>query len=167
MTILLLTSPPGAGKNTIAAAFARLLDRCAVIDVDLLRWMVLQPHKAPWDGAEGARQQQLGVLNACALARNFQTYNFPVVIHDIVSAETATVYRQELSAHGLKIILLLPAFDEVRRRNDSRPARLTAAEIHMLYQSQSALRDYDFRIDNTTLSADDVATQLRAIGEGR
>jgi len=143
------------------------LDRCAVIDVDLLRWMVIQPHRAPWKGTEGARQQQIGVLNACALARNFQAYDFPAMIHDVISAETAKVYRQELSDYALKIVLLLPAFDEAARHNDSRPARLTAAEIYLLYHAQSAFQDYDIRIDNTTLSADDVAIQLLAITEGR
>lgn len=69
--VLILTGPPAAGKNSTASIFAKELSRCAVIDVDVVRWMVVQPHKAPWDGDEGKAQQKLGVQNACALARNF------------------------------------------------------------------------------------------------
>ncbi|HEX5503368.1 MAG TPA: hypothetical protein VFW96_12155 [Thermomicrobiales bacterium] len=158
--VLILTGPPGAGKNTVAAVFAQQRGRCAVIDVDLVRWMVLQPHKAPWEGQEGRAQQRLGVQNACLLARNFLVHRFEVVIHDVLSAETAHLYRQELPGHDPTIVLLLPTFEEIQRRNALRPPRLTAEESRSLYQLQAAFTDYDRKIDNTSLSAEEVAAQL-------
>jgi len=163
MPLLILTGPPGAGKNTIAAAFARGQTRCAVIDVDLVRWMVLQPHKAPWEGGEGCRQQHLSILTTCWLARNFCEHGFLVVIHDVVSAATARLYRRELHAHEPKIVLLLPVFEEIERRNNLRPPRLTAEQIRTQYQSQEAFTDYDYRFDNTALSAQEVAARLLAV----
>lgn len=56
--VLILTGPAGAGKNTVAHEFAKKREKCAVIDIDLVRWMVLQPHKAPWEGEEGMKQQE-------------------------------------------------------------------------------------------------------------
>lgn len=160
MTVLILSGPPAAGKNTIAAAYARLLARCAVIDVDRVRWMVVQPHAAPWDGAEGAAQQRLGVTNACLLARTFAAHGFSVLIHDVVSLDTAQLYRQELVMQRPKIVLLLPAFEEIVRRNRLRPPRLTAEQIRALYRSQELFADYDNRIDNTALAPDEVAARL-------
>lgn len=69
--ILILTGPAGAGKNTIASLLTKQRTKCVVIDVDVVRWMVAQPHKAPWNGEEGVKQQELGVENACLLAKNF------------------------------------------------------------------------------------------------
>jgi chloramphenicol 3-O-phosphotransferase len=160
MAVLILTGPPGAGKNTIAAAYARQQARCAVIDVDLVRWMILQPHRAPWEGDEGRAQQRLGVQNACELARSFRAHGFLVVIHDVVSEETARLYRQELPGHEPKIVLLLPTFEEIVRRNALRPPRLTPEEIRAQYRSQAVFTDYDHTLDNTTLPPEEVAAQL-------
>lgn len=62
--ILLLTGPPVAGKSTLGPLIAKRLERCAVIDVDRVRAMVVQPHIAPWLGEEGMTQLRLGARNA-------------------------------------------------------------------------------------------------------
>ena len=113
MRVLILTGPSGAGKNTVAAVLAKKLVRCAVIDVDLVRWMVLQPHKASWDGKEGQAQQKLGVQNACVLARNFISAGFDVVILDVLTDEMARIYKSELREREPKRVLLLPTWDEL------------------------------------------------------
>ncbi len=160
MGVFILTGPPATGKNTIAAAFARRCERCAVIDVDLVRWMVIQPHRAPWDGVEGHAQHHLGIRNACLLAQNFLANDFTVVILDIVSDETIRLYRDALRDSVPQVVLLLPTYAEIRRRNALRPPRIAADEIRALYRDQEALDDYDQMIDNTSLSPDDVAERL-------
>ena len=160
MKILILTGPAGAGKNSIAQILAKKLEVCAVIDVDIVRWMLLQPHKAPWDGEEGRRQQILGVKNTCLLASNFVQNNSDVVILDVLSQETLQIYRKELDKFHLKIVLLLPTFEEIQKRNKMRPSRITEDEIALLYKSQEVLLGYDEKIDNTNLSAEDVAIRL-------
>jgi adenylate kinase family enzyme len=160
VTVLVLTGPPGAGKNTIAALVARRLNRCAVIDVDMVRWMVLQPHAAPWDGDEGITQQRLGVQNACLLARSFIAAAFDVIILDVLTNETAKLYADELKEYALKIVLLLPTFDEIQRRNALRGKRITDDEVEMLYDWQKQLSVYDARIDNSNLSVEEAAAQL-------
>ena len=78
MKIVILTGPAGAGKNTVAEIFAKKRERCAVVDVDVVRHMLVEPHKAPWAGDEGRVQQVLGVQNACALAKNFLQNNLEI-----------------------------------------------------------------------------------------
>jgi adenylylsulfate kinase-like enzyme len=159
--VLLLTGPSGAGKNTVAEALAPQLGRCAVIDVDLVRWMVRQPHRAPWEGEDGRAQHLLGARNASMLARSFLDAGYDVLVLDSLTDEVAALYRAELSERGLTIVLLLPTFEEVKRRNRVRGPRLKDEEVAMLYDQHARLSSYDKRIDSTSLSADDVATLLR------
>ncbi|MBI2845718.1 MAG: AAA family ATPase [Chloroflexi bacterium] len=161
--MLILTGPSGAGKNTVAVELAKQSSRCAVIDVDVVRWMVLQPHKAPWEGEEGKAQQRLGVKNACALARNFINAGFDVIILDVLSDDTARLYKEELKAIGPKIVLLLPTLNEINRRNTNRETRLKPEEVKALYYQQQNLTEYDLKIDNSHLTAQELARQLMSM----
>jgi adenylate kinase family enzyme len=160
VTALILTGPPAAGKNTIAALVAKRFNRCAVIDVDIVRWMVLQPHKAPWDGEEGKAQQRLGVQNTCLLAKSFIGAGFNVILLDVLTDETAHLYTNELKKFELKIVLLLPTLAEIKKRNSIRGKRITDDEVEMLYNWQKHLSVYDTRIDNSDLTAEDAADQI-------
>jgi chloramphenicol 3-O-phosphotransferase len=159
--VLLLTGPSGAGKNAVAAALAPRLERCAVIDVDLVRSMVRRPHRAPWEGEEARAQHLLGARNAGALARNVLDAGYDVVLLDALTDDVAALYRAELSGRDLWIVLLLPSFEEVLRRNRVRGPRLKQEEIVMLYEQHARLTGHDERIDSTSLSADEVAALLR------
>ena len=129
------------------------LPRCAVIDVDLVRWMVVQPHKAPWDGEEGKRQQLLGVQNTCLLTQRFLEANLTVLILDVLSPETAMLYRTLLAASAPKIVLRLPTLEEIIRRNRTRP-RLTDEELRLLYEQSEQFTSYDEKVDNTHIPAE-------------
>ena len=113
MAIVILTGPAASGKNTVASILAKKRERCAVIDVDLVRWMYQQPHRAPWDGEEGKAQQGLGVENSIELAKNFVRNNIDVILLDVVIDETAKLYRERLPE--AKIIFLMPSRSEERR----------------------------------------------------
>lgn len=159
--ILILTGPPASGKTTIGPLIAKQLERCAVVDVDLLRHMVVQPHVAPWRGAAGQAQLQLGVQNACALARKFRQEGFAVVILDVLTDTTAQIYRNLLHDLEPAIILLLPTLTTALQRNQARGQWLTDDEVRLLYTWQQTLTLYDHQIDNTNLPPEIVATMLR------
>jgi predicted ATPase len=163
VSVLILTGPSGAGKNTIAVDLARKLDRCVVIDVDLVRWMVVRPHIAPWDGEEGRLMLQLGARNACLLANSFLDAGFDVVILDVLLEETAQIYRAELRVRNLPIVLLLPTFAEIRKRTHQRGPRLKEEEVELLYLWQCNFNAYSLKIDNTNLPAEEVAERLTSI----
>ena len=107
MSITILTGPAASGKNTISKILAKKKERCAVIDVDTVRQMYVQPHKAPWDGEEGKAQQRLGVENTCLLTKNYSQQNIDVVILDVLTDGTANLYKKNLGE--VKIILLIVA----------------------------------------------------------
>ncbi|MCX6046201.1 MAG: AAA family ATPase [Chloroflexi bacterium] len=159
--ILILTGPPAAGKSTIGPLLAKQLDRCAVIDVDVLRAMVVQPHIAPWRGEAGRQQLVLGARNACGLARAFAADGFHVVILDVLTDETARLYQTELATLAHQIVLLLPTLQTTLQRNRDRGQFLTDDEVGLLYEWQRALTLYDQQIDNSELSVEAVVDALQ------
>jgi energy-coupling factor transporter ATP-binding protein EcfA2 len=88
--IILLFGPSGSGKSTLARLLAGRLPRCACIEVDTLRYMVvgglvahsggMSPEQAP---EEYSRQCWLGVANAVRLAEGFTAAGFSSVIEGL------------------------------------------------------------------------------------
>ena len=158
--MLILTGPTAAGKNTVGSLLAKQRERCAVVDFDVVRAMFVQPHRAPWQGAEGKAQQLLGTHLVCLLAEQFTRAGWDVIILDVVSEETASLYRRLLNAFQPTIVQLLPAFAELQRRFYQRGPVLTDAELAHVYAEQCALTQIDVQIDNTHLSPNDVVQQI-------
>ena len=98
-----------------------------MIDVDDVRHLVVAGHAAPWDGDQGRLQQQIGVDNACDLARRFLSAQIDVVLADFVTTHTAALYRRNLPE--LQIIRLRLPLREAHRRAQLRPVHLTEQEF--------------------------------------
>ncbi|MCC6456422.1 MAG: hypothetical protein IT328_15815 [Caldilineaceae bacterium] len=162
MSILLLTGPPASGKNSVAPLIAHRRERCAVIDVDQVRWMLVQPHIAPWQGDEGKRQMRFGVENACLLATRFAANSCDVILLDFIWSYTIDLYREWLSPHKPKIVLLMPSLDEILRRNQGR-GWLPAHEVEMLYAEMQNFTDFDEKIDNSTIPVEELARRLASV----
>lgn len=162
MGILILTGPPASGKNSIAPHIAKQRNRCAIIDVDQVRWMLVQPHAAPWEGEEGKRQMHFGVENACLLATRFADAGNDVIILDFLWDYTSGIYQDRLAAYHLKIIQLMPTRAEILRRNVDRGGWLPPHEVEMLYDFAQAMHSYDLQIDNTSIPFEHLATRLAA-----
>jgi predicted kinase len=115
--ITLLTGPAASGKNTIAHLYAtEQRQACAVIDNDLVRWMLRQPHLAPWptDPPDSPAQVQhrLGIKHTCMLARSFVSEGYEAVLCDVVGDRLAAYYRELLAGQDFTIVLLLPTWEE-------------------------------------------------------
>lgn len=158
MSVIVLTGPAAAGKNTTSHLFALKREKGADIDVDLVRWMYRQPHKAPWDGEEGMAQLKFGAENACLLAKSFIDHGIDVSICDVLTDETAKAYRELLP--GVKIILLMPSFEEAHKRFVERRHTISEEEFKWVYELEQKLTIYDEKIDNTLLTAEEVAEKL-------
>jgi hypothetical protein len=133
---LVLTGPPAVGKSTAARSLASARPRCAVVEVDDLRQLVLTGASAPWEGEAGARQRLLGARNACALAANFLAEEIDVVITDVLTPESAVLYRELLP--GCLVLRLSAPLSETRRRSASRHRWLTSAEFEALHDHDTA-----------------------------
>lgn len=158
--ILILTGPPAAGKSTLGPLIAKQRRRCALIDADWVRVMLVQPHIAPWLGEDGMAQLRLGAKNACALAHNFVAEGYDVVILDVLTDETAAIYHRLLAPLPHEIVLPLPTLSESLQRNQTRGQWLSDDEVRLLYGWEVRLSVYDKKIDNTDLPVDDLARDL-------
>jgi hypothetical protein len=138
------------GKSVTARALADGRPRCAFIDVDDVRQLIVSGAAAPWVGEEGREQQRLGVTNACSLARNFVAVGIEVVVADVLTPETCALYRRELP--GCLIVHMTVEFPEALRRAASRKVWLTDHEFRMLHEADAANPpNADYRIQVDTL----------------
>jgi predicted kinase len=167
--ITLLTGPAASGKNTIAHIYAtQHRTQCAVIDNDLVRWMLRNPHLAPWPtdppDSPAQAQHRLGIKHCCMLARSFVENGYEVVICDVVGDRLARFYRDLLADLDFRIVLLLPTWEEALRRLRARAHSITEDEAALLYDQQRQITTYDARLDNSTLSPEAVAAWLAQDG---
>jgi len=163
--VLVLTGPPAVGKSTTARAVAAGLKRCAVVDVDDVRQLVVSGGAAPWDGEEGLHQQRLGVRNACALARNVTAAGIEVVIADVLTPETSALYREMLP--GCLVVHLTVPLEEAWRRAATRTVWLTDAEFIALHEADAAADlAADHVLDVGDLDADEQAAAVEAMWRG-
>jgi chloramphenicol 3-O-phosphotransferase len=159
MRIVVLTGPPGSGKSTLAHALARVRGECAVIEVDDVRQMLVHPHAAQWDGPEGHRQRLLGVGNASALAQNFHAAGCDVLIADVLTDDTATLYRTALAPLDVTVVRLVVDWTEGHRRAAHRDYTLQPPEMAWLYEEAEALTDFDQEL-NTGGSLEETVLRL-------
>jgi len=160
MSVVVLTGGPGAGKSTVMLGVSARRVRCATIDVDDVRQMLRQPHVPPWAGPEGQRQHLLGVRNACALARNFCADGADVVIADVLTDDTARIYREELNGLDLTIVRLIVDRGEAWRRAAQRHYSITDEEFGLLHDQQELFAEFDTELDTEELDLDSLVDRV-------
>lgn len=155
---LVLTGGPAVGKTVTGRTLAERRSRAAFIDVDDLRLLVVAGHE--WLGPAGAVQRRLGASNACALGRRFLAAGFDVTIADVLTPETAVVYREQLPS-CLVVHLRVP-LAEARRRATTRQVWLTEAQFTELHRIDAAdPPPVDHSLDVAAYSLEE---QLAAVG---
>lgn len=152
MEIIILTGPPSSGINSVGRGLSKKWKNTVRIDVEPLKWKIVNPNKIQWEDQEGLKKQFRDVKNASFLARGFYEDGCNVVIQDWLTQETAQKYRDTLILLPLAIIQLLPPLEEVLKREYARGPLLTKDEIAVLYEQQSLFSEFDLRIDKANLS---------------
>lgn len=158
MATIVLAGGPAAGKTTLARTVAAERQRSAVIDVDEVRWMLLQPHVAPWGGAEGRRQQMLGVKNACGLAKSFIDDGCDVIVTDVLTDDTASRYRRSIPE--MVIVRLKVDLTVALERSDARGWALTRDEFEMMHRAQETYTAFDLEIDTTASGIETLVAEV-------
>lgn len=109
--------------------------------------------------------QQVGLRNACDLARRFRAAGIEVVLADLVTSATAALYRRHLQ--DVQIMRLRLPLDEAHRRAQLRPIHLTDYEFDNLYRFDAASTfPVDHVIDVTDLDSDGQTEAVRRLWLG-
>lgn len=151
---LVLTGGPAVGKSSTAGLLARSRPRAAVVDVDDVRQLIVSGGVAPWQGPEGRLQQRLGVENTCDLTQRFLAHGIEVAIADVLTPETARLYRRLLP--DAVVVHLQVSLAEAWRRAATRAIYLTEEEFEALHVAdQTDPPAADHRLDVSGLTLDE------------
>ncbi len=171
--VLILTGPAGAGKSTIAEAWANTRDHpCAHVELDRVRSFVRSGFVNPVDGWNDETQRQLDLArgSVAMLARRYVEADFSCVIDDAVFPEWAPSgfdrWLRELDGLTPHLIVLLPSLDRCIERNADREGEDVLPEqmVRRIYGDMSPwLRQADVLvIDNGELSVEDAVRAIEA-----
>jgi len=169
--VLLLTGPAGAGKTTVARAWASRQSRpTAHISLDDVRDFVKAGYANPSDGfnAETERQLVLARQGCAFLARQYTQAGFLCIIDDAIfpAWEVAGYQKwQELLADMPHyFIVLLPAFEYILERNQHRAGQrlLSGAMLRTIYEMMLPWREQAKfpLIDNSEMSVEQAVARL-------
>lgn len=151
---LVLTGGPGAGKTTCGRRLAETRPRCAFIDTDDLRQLVVAGAAAPWDGPEGERQRELGARNAVALSTGFIAAGVEAVVADVLSPASVRIWREAVP--GAVVVRLVLGPDAALQRLGGRHRFITEQELRWTFAGEAAEplgADLDLPVDGLTRDA--------------
>lgn len=147
--VMVLSGPAGTGKSSIAQQFCEMLPKAAHIKVEPLRdnaysVLVAQPMSREgvddgakaevWTGKTDEARQQ-----AIDLAKAYTHLGYYVIIDDVLELPPEVSFYQEgLDGLTIRTFTLMPALEEMERRDKYRPAELQAGpRIKELYQTMT------------------------------
>lgn len=125
----LITGVPGAGKSTAGRLLALHFDQSAHIDIDMVfHHFTVAGRTAPEDtGPAAARQAELAVSNAAAMARNYVTAGYVCVLEGAVATRAQLRAGQRaLAPHPLHLVVLAPPPEVSERRDAQRSGKQVA-----------------------------------------
>lgn len=158
---LLLTGGPAAGKSSCGRRLALGRERCAYVDADDVRQLVVSGHVAPWQGDEGRVQHTLGARGVSTLARELLAADFEVVASDLVTDAVLEVYRERLP--DCLVVHLTIGLEAARSRAATRPRWITDDEFDLLHGWAETPPAVDAVIRVDSLSVEEQVARIRAV----
>lgn len=172
-SMLLITGPAGAGKSTLADAWARGRPTPTVhISLDDVRDWVKSGYANPEDGWDELSERQYTVARRCvALAvHEYARIGYSCVVDDAVFPDWEVVslagWERELGRIAVRLVVLMPSLDALQGRNSTRSGhrRLSPGMIKIIHDRMSGWRDSGASlIDNSGIGVDETVGLLNEV----
>lgn len=171
--ILMVIGPAGAGKTTVADAWARSQAVPTLhLSLDDFRELVKSGYADPqlgWD-AETGRQLALARAAIADVAPRYLDSGYCCVIDDAVFPDWPEVslqrWQDELAGARLRPIVLLPSFDAILQRNQLRTGArlLDGSMLRVIYEMMEPWREQAAVpvIDTTRLTVEETVAEIEA-----
>lgn len=167
--VLALTGPPGAGKTSVGSQVAKRLARCAALDADAVKHMIVSGFYTDASMPEGGGFTEWELLGDSigVLAANFADKGCDVVISGYI--DEAAWAKIEAHISITHRILLLPELDMVIARDSRRPTETTMGEASVrkhydVFMTKSFYRGFQ-RLDTTKQQLEESASHVLALLE--
>lgn len=169
--VILLTGPAGAGKTTVAIAWAKSHRHPAVhFSIDTIRGFVKSGYANPEDGWNEETQMQYDLaLGVCSMmTHEYVGGGYCCAIDDAVFPDWPDVghgrWEAALGPIQHKLVVLLPIFERVVERNRTRTGRahLKESTLQIIYDKMLAWRGYAgaILIDNGDLTVGETVEMI-------
>ncbi len=162
--VLLITGPTGSGKTTVARRVAKLVDKCVNIDIDHVKHFIVTGFIYD-ETSEGDRQWQLLGDNLGALASNFVSAGYNVIINGYMHDSALIMLKGYVQITDK--VLLLPNMDVVVKRDDGRDEDIKmGAEMvkeHHNHLSSSDLYSDFIKLDTTHHTVEETVSKVLEI----
>lgn len=171
--ILMVIGPAGAGKTTVADAWARAQAVPTLhLSLDDFRELVKSGYADPqlgWD-AETGRQLALARAAIADVARRYLDAGYCCVIDDAVFPDWPEVslqlWEDELAGIALRPLVLLPSLDAILQRNQLRAGarRLEESMLRVIYEMMEPWCEQSDVpvIDTTDLTVEETVAEIEA-----
>ena len=133
--VCLIMGAAGAGKSTSSLLLAKKYKKCAVIEADEIRHLIISGRIDPFK-KEGYQGLVLSTINSAALAQNFIKNDFNVIIDDFIGAKKRyQIYKRAFKNLRFKTIILLPDLATATKRDSMRTgsAKIGPKKVKLLY----------------------------------
>ena len=175
--ILLITGPAGAGKSSVAEAWAASRDfGCAQLSLDTFREFVKTGYHDPRNGwnDEAQRQLDLARSNMAAVAMNYLSSDIQVVIDDAVFPNWEAVgldgWNEALPGIDIDLVVLMPDWSVVLERNAGRDDQRRVPEdiLRVIYDDMAGWRDRAgvSVIDNSGMTVAETVVAVERVAAG-
>ncbi|MBI2011387.1 AAA family ATPase [Candidatus Daviesbacteria bacterium] len=168
--ILLITGPAGAGKSSVADSWAKKQKIPTIhLSLDQFRYFVKSGLVDPQEGwsEETKRQLSLAQKSCAEVVKIYLAEGYNCVIDDAVFPEWEEAgldnWKQVLGPVAMKVVVLMPSFDALIRRNFLREGeeKLSDEMVKTIYEMMESWKDKEeVVIDNSNLTVEQTVEEL-------
>lgn len=116
-SIYILTGAPGVGKSTISENIAKLKDKSALIEGDVIYSQVIGGYEKPWK--EGNHLEVFWKICFDTI-ENYLKYDYDVIFNYIITPNILEQIKKRFSKYSIKFVLLTTNEETIIKRDQSR-----------------------------------------------